>query len=377
MSTYLRRAEPPREVTLRARTVLDGELSHYFYLSVARFKAGVERDLELAKNGITDTTSLYKVAYSAIGNKRYADGAVLLVREIIESARGLGVGLERVKLSDWWMLQSRGSPRPEDKGNRNIRLVSEDEAKVVLFNGSSWKRYSIGVRVPRIYGNLFVTVAELGISCRLGYLARIVALDMSYDRAYVELQIVMPYELYISQRRKFDKPLGNHIAGIDINVDRVNIAITDMKGVLRDIKTFRYPSLASPTLTGDCRRSLEHRIMHEVLRYTYYHGVSTIVLEDPNILGQLKLRWIKSGDRRSTRYNRRVSMFMSRLVEELVLHAPEYGLEAYYVDPAYTSKLAELIAKDMGLDKHTASAYIIALEYLGLRPRQVIKSIQK
>ena len=70
-------------------------------------------------------------------------------------------------------------------------------------------------------------------------------------------------------------------------------------------------------------------------------------------------------------------MFKSSIIEEFTLHAPEYGLKTYYVDPSYTSKLAELIATDMGIDRHTASAYIIALEYLGLRPKRVIKSIQK
>jgi len=96
-------------------------------------------------------------------------------------------------------------------------------------------------------------------------------------------------------------------------------------------------------------------------------------LEDPEVLGYLKLMWVRSSDRRSGRYNRRVSIFKSSTIEEFTLHAPEYGLEAYYVDPAYTSKLAELVAKDMGLDRHTALPYLIALEHLGLRPKQVIK----
>jgi len=39
---YPKKAEPPREVTIRARVVLEGELAHYFYLSVAKFKAGAE-----------------------------------------------------------------------------------------------------------------------------------------------------------------------------------------------------------------------------------------------------------------------------------------------------------------------------------------------
>ena len=132
MSMYPRRAEPPKEVTLRARIVLEDELAHYFYLSVSRFKAGAARALELAKRGVTSATTLYRDAYRVIENKRYADVAVLLVREIVESARVLGVELGKVVLKDWWMLQSRGSPRPEDKGNRNIRLVATDKAKIVL-----------------------------------------------------------------------------------------------------------------------------------------------------------------------------------------------------------------------------------------------------
>ena len=228
------------------------------------------------------------------------------------------------------MLQARGSPRPEDRGNRNIRLVSTNEAKVMLFNGVSWSRYSVAIRVPRIYEEVFEDIAKLGMSCKLGYLARIVALDMAYDRVYAELQLSIPYELYLQHRRRFEKPLGNHVAGIDVNSDRVNLAIVDRGGVLRDV------------------------------------------------LGCLKLRWIRSkSDRRGSRFNRRVSMFKSRLIEDIVLHAPEYGLETYYVDPAYTSKLAENVAGELGLDRHNASAYIIALQYLGLNPKQVIRSLQK
>ena len=374
---YPKKAKPPKEVAIQARVVLEDELAHYFYLSVAKFKAGVTKALEYAKRGATKFTSLYKVAYSIIGNKRYADGSVLIVYEIIKSAKALGVNLSDIKLRDWWLLQSRGSPRPEDRGNRNIRLVGNDKAKIVLFNGVSWNRYEVSVRVPRIYSRLFESVADLGMSCKLGYLARLVALDMSFDRVYAELQVSIPYELYLAHRRRFEKPVGNNIAGIDVNVDRVNLAIVDRRGILRDVKTFHYPSLASQTLVGEQRKSLVHRVVHETLKYAYYHGVSTVVLEDPKVLGYLKFKWIRSSDRRSKSYNRRVSIFKSSFIEEFVLHAPEYGFRTFYVNPAYTSKLAELIARDVGLDRHNVSAYILALEYLGLKPKQVIKSIQK
>jgi len=193
-----------------------------------------------------------------------------MVYEIIKSAETLSVDLSDVKLRDWWLLQSRGSPRPEDRGNRNIRLVGRNKMKMMLFNGASWNRYEVSDRVPKIYSRLFERVAELGMSCKLGYLARIVALDMSFDRAYAELQVSIPYELYLAHKRRFEKPLGKNIAGIDVNVDRVNLAIVDREGILREVETFYYPSLASPTLVGEQRRSLVHRVVHEVLRYAYY-----------------------------------------------------------------------------------------------------------
>ena len=231
--------------------------------------------------------------------------------------------------------------------------------------------------MPRIYSRLFKSVARLSMSCKLGYLARLIAFDMSSGRVYAELQVNIPYELYLAHRRRYEEPAGKNIAGVDVNVDRVNLAIIDRRGILRDVKTFHYPSLASPTLTGEQRRSLIHRVMHEALKYSYHHGVSTIVLEDPKVLGYLKLKWVRSSDRKSKSFNRRVSIFKPSIIEEFVLHVPEYGLDAFYVNPAYTSKLAEAIAKELGLDRHSVSAYILALEYLGLKPVQVIKSAQK
>ena len=39
-----------------------------------------------------------------------------------------------------------------------------------------------------------------------------------------------------------------------------------------------------------------------------------------------------------------------------------YGLKTSYVDPANTSKIGEKLAKKLGIDKHTASAYVITLK---------------
>jgi len=97
---YPKKAKLPKEVTLRARAVLEGDSAYYFYLPTAGFRAGVIKALDYVKNGVTSITALYKVAYSIIGNRRYADEAVLIMREILESTKALGIPLDKVKLRD-------------------------------------------------------------------------------------------------------------------------------------------------------------------------------------------------------------------------------------------------------------------------------------
>ena len=38
--------------------------------------------------------------------------------------------------------------------------------------------------------------------------------------------------------------------------------------------------------------------------------------------------------------------------------------KVYLVNPAYTSKIGEKLGKEIGLDKHTTSAYVLILRYL-------------
>lgn len=44
--------------------------------------------------------------------------------------------------------------------------------------------------------------------------------------------------------------------------------------------------------------------------------------------------------------------------------AMKYGFKVYLANPANTSKLGAEIGRKLGLDKHTASAYIVALKYI-------------
>lgn len=38
---------------------------------------------------------------------------------------------------------------------------------------------------------------------------------------------MIPYNLYLETMRKYNKPLGNRVVGVDVNVNRTNLAMVD------------------------------------------------------------------------------------------------------------------------------------------------------
>jgi hypothetical protein len=110
--------------------------------------------------------------------------------------------------------------------------------------------------------------------------------------------------------------------------------------------------------------------IHEMLNYAYHHGVKTLLLENPDILGKLRLMWIKNGDRRHENYNHKVSTFRSTIIERIAMKAPLYSIEVKYVNPRGTTNSTEHdeLMRKYRLDRHTASAYLTALR--GLKHQQ-------
>ena len=102
--------------------------------------------------------------------------------------------------------------------------------------------------------------------------------------------------------------------------------------------------------------------IHEMLNYAYHHGVKTLFLENPEVLGRLKLMWIRNGDRRHENYNHKVATFRSKIIEKIALKAPLYSIETKYVSPRGTTNSTkhDETMKKHGLDKHTTSAYLTA-----------------
>ncbi len=81
-----------------------------------------------------------------------------------------------------------------------------------------------------------------------------------------------------------------------------------------------------------------------MLRYAYHHGVKTLFLENPEVLGYLKMLWVRKGERRSNNYNYRVQVFRNRMVERIAVKAPLYAINVGYVNPRGT-QAQEITAK--------------------------------
>lgn len=102
------------------------------------------------------------------------------------------------------------------------------------------------------------------------------------------------------------------------------------------------------------------------MNYAYYHGTSTIALENPEVVGYLRYYWVRNSERKYGDYNYRVSMFKCSIIERIEWKTPLYGLKVAYVDPRGTSSSqehAETMRK-LRLDKYTTSAYLTALRAL-------------
>jgi len=302
-------------------------------------------------------------------NRRYIDGIATLIHSTLRSAKKLKVNIQDLELESWLLFQSEAE---KDKyGNLNIRLTTSNKAEILTFDkDKNPQRITVNTHVPKGYKELISVLLEKSKRKEIGYPARVVIKEHNEhsDRLHLccELQIMTPYALYIEVMRRYDKPLGKLIGGIDVNTDRLNLAIVDTKGNLRDKRTFWFDDTLARGYRKEGARSKINEAIHRLLNYAYNNGVSTIVLENPNVIGYLRYYWVKNGERKGKSYNYKVSKFRNSIIERISYKAPLYSMNVAYVSPKGTthSKEHDKIMREKGLDRHTASAYLIALKHL-------------
>jgi hypothetical protein len=357
-------------VTLRFPFNASGDAAGKLLSTAWWFKTATHRILSLAqqhqslpgtKIGWIDT--FRRFAYEIIPNRRYADGVATLVMGIYESCRELDVNFRSVELSDWLMFQQSELEYP----NRNITLKPNYEFHVttVGFDGSI-DRVVLKPTIPRNYKELLDAV----LTERIKYVGKVVidGVGVRNNQLWLhgEIHITVPMDVYYEHMSRYRRNAGKLFGGIDVNVDRINLAIVDRNGKLIDHKTFWFSETIARGFPKDKARIIISSKIHEMLDYAYNNGVKTLFLENPEVLGRLKLMWIRNGNRKHENYNYKVSVFRSSIIEKITMKAPLYSIRVGYVNPRGTTNSVEHdeLMRKHGLDRHTASAYLIALKGL-------------
>ena len=334
-----------------------------FKLAAHRVLATAQAMPVLPASKIAWKNTFRRIAYEIIPNRRYADSAVILVMGIYESCRRLGIDFRSVEFGDWLMFQQSEKEYPP----ASITLKSPGEAWITVFSydGSS-RRITTRVSASGVYRRLLEAVIEE----RQPYNPRVVIKSWNTRNRvlYVkgELHISIPLDFYYRHVARYKRNNGRLYAGVDVNTDRINLAIVDGKGNLRDTYTFWFEEASRKGYPSRRAWSVIGMRVHKILKHAYHNGVETVFLENPDVLGRLRLAWIRNGKRLHRNYNWRVSIFRSRVIEMIAMKAPLYAVNVVYVDPKGTthSKEHSDITKKHGLDRHTASAYLIALKGL-------------
>lgn len=358
--------------TIKLAFNVDGDRAKKILSNAWLFKLACHRVLSRSKELLNALISskiawikmFYSDARDLIPNKRYAYGAIYLIYGIWESSRSLKIDYTNVELSDWLMFQHYDR---EVDGNV-VRVYSDGSALVTTYSYDGSKdRVLVKAKPNRGHEKLLKLVVE----SREKYMPRVLVRGYNVrDRElYIsgEIHVTISYDFYLKHVKRYGNPKGDLIGGVDVNADRINLAIIDEKGNLRDYKAFWF---SETTARGYPRRGVWSVVgmkIHEMLRYAYNHGVATITLENPEVLSYLKLAWVRNGNRKHENYNYKVSVFRNSIIERIATKAPFYGLNTKFVDPKGTtySREHDEIMKRFGLDRHTTSAYLIALR--GLR----------
>ena len=355
-------------VTITAGFNASGEDAGLVLSTAWLFKLATHRVLSCAKSmlilpisRIAWKNAFRRMAYEIIPNRRYADSVIVLVMGIYESCGRLGMNFKEVELGDWLMFQQSEKEYPP----RNITLKDVGEVWVTTFNyDKEGKRIRLGISTSGIYRRIL----EAMLNEKQPYNSRIVIKSWNIRgcELYVkgELQVTIPLDFYYKHAAKYKENYGELYGGVDVNVDRINLAIVDRYGRLRDVKTFWFEEASRKGCSRRKAGSIIGMAVHGMLKYAYHHGVKMLFLESPEVLGKLKLLWIKSGNRKNRNYNWKVIVFRSSVIETISMKAPLYSIKINYVDPKGTTHSEEhdKTMRRYGLDRHTASAFLIALK---------------
>lgn len=299
---------------------------------------------------------LTKEFYNTLPNYIYLETALKQAKTIVE---GL---LERedekgeiihAKIRKFW-LSSRGNSA--DRGNRNIKFhVLEDH--VLIKVKDPWGKWVIGkAYFGEEYLPLLRELKELADKKEESY-----GIVISFkENPMIHVQI--PLWLYL---KHFSSPkLKGYglFAGFDLNSDRLNVVVVDRDGRVIITRTWWYCEATRPGFPKEKAKALRLNALSQALRFLSRVGVDYVVFEDLFLVKRRKFT-------RSKKSNRRVSRFAKKqMLTHGVIKALRLGFNVILVNPKGTTSSDEhdKVMKEKGFDRHTTSAYLIALKGLGM-----------
>jgi predicted transposase len=257
----------------------------------------------------------------------------------------------RARIRRFW-FGSRGNRA--DKGNRNVKFhVLEDHVEVRVKD--PWGKWVFGkAYFGKEYLPLLKELEELSQRKEEGYGAVVSFKD------YPMIHLQIPLWLYL---KHFSSPKPNGyglVAGFDLNSDRLNVVVISKDGKVIANKTWRYSDVTRPGFPKGKARALRLNTLSQALNFLSRVGVDYVVFEDLFLVKRRRFTRSRSGNRKITRFAKK------QLLTHGVIKSLRLGFNVVLVNPKGTtnSEDHDRIMREKGFDRHTASAYLIALKGL-------------
>jgi IS605 OrfB family transposase len=311
------------------------------------FRRAVQVATRMIARGLEENSVLRELR--RVLNKAYADSAYKVAKAMVRGCVFNGGNPLNIEVKKLFIVSEGESSR---LGNRNVRLEDTHLVKVKYPYDGSW--ITLRAEFGEKYLQLLRELVDSAKQKKLSYTARIV-----FREGDIYLHLSIPIQLYLKYFKKGEAG-GQLIAGFDLNSDRANLVIIDEHGEMVDVKTAWFPEVTSHGFPREKAKVLRLSALARLLEYCYRHGVGTVVFE--NLLLVKRKRFT-----RSEKANRKIARFAKRqLIQHGVVMALKYGFRVLLVDPKGTTSSREHseLMKRYGLDRHTASAYLIALKGL-------------
>jgi len=334
------------------------------YMKLVRLAWSFKRVVDLMIREVINNAFMKdatKKLYQILPNYIYLESAYKHAKLIVEGCKFNNGNPKHVHVKKLFIV-SRGNKY--DKGNRNVKLIPDKGFFKALIK-YPWDGSWIECRV--LFGEKYIPLLkellELTSKKKEGYGTRIV-----FRKSRIELHVSVPLHLYLKHFSAPRREGYGLVAGLDLNSDRANMVIIDSTARIVTMRTAWFPEVTLHGFPRDKARDVRLKKLRELLVFARRIGVDYIVFEDLFAVKKRSKVSSPSGNRKIVRFAKR------QLLQHGLLMSLKLGLTPILVDPKGTthSREHEEVMKKRGLDKHMASAYIIA--YKGLK---VIRNHEK